>query len=227
MLHVGEWPLVREHGFKVLVLIGDPHSLHCRRFYERHAIASRYSVRGQDVSLLRIDLAAFENDKHTAPYDADIRKHNRHDLSFRFHDLAALDQHLRSFVPPEAELAALGPADRRWLLLNHHNFLTSSPELLRAAHKLVLFATTEDLLFESYSTTATEGLEYYRRCVHPGVQVGIHASSFPPRVHQPSCGSNFTGYHRSTPPSSACRAAPLPSWPGCKASMSCSRSCWC
>ena len=181
MLHPGEWPLVRDHRFKLLVLIGDPAaSLICRRFYEVNEITNRYTARGEEgeereegeggIQLLRIELSPFETDKANAPYIADLRRRNRHDPQFQFHDLPALDEHLRSFQPPEAELSRLGD-DERWLLLSHHNFLVSSPELLRAAHKLVLVATTEDLLFEAYCTTATEGLEYYLRCVHPGVQV--------------------------------------------------------
>jgi hypothetical protein len=174
-----EWPLVRDHGYKILVLVGDPYSYFCRRFCEKHALLRKYcrdDLAAGSIEQLNVNLAPFEADRKSAPYEADIRKYNRHHMSFQCYDLEALNEHLKTRQPdgPFSDGPITNSIGQRFLLFNYTDFLMV-PELLLAAHSIVLVSASESLLFEAFATTHSDGLTYYERCVHPGMQVSALA----------------------------------------------------
>ena len=159
MLQPKEWPLVRDYGFKVLLLLSDPYSLKLRRFHEKYQLDQKRRTRsaGQNadvgvIHIVRVDAGPFEADEGTVPFVKEFSRHDDLDMLHCSHDLSKLDEYLKSWVPEDLDTIA---TSERWILLDSFRLITSKMELIQAAHKVVFAATTEELLFMGYSTSTT------------------------------------------------------------------------
>jgi hypothetical protein len=166
-----EWRLVKEHRCRPLLLLGDPYTDFCRRFYNRHRTLNKYSDEDEEsasIHLLKVELGEFEKPWKEAPYESDLRCHNPYAANFQTLDLDRIDAKLRTWLPEHVDVASLG--GNSFVLLNHHSLLQCH-ELLVSMDKVVFVGTSEGRLFEAYSVDPRNGVHYFNTCVYPGVQV--------------------------------------------------------
>jgi hypothetical protein len=182
-----DWPLVRDQGCKVAVLLGDPCSVIVRRFDRKHAFEVKYgNTLAQQLEIISVPLLDFQPPRSAAPFVQQLQKHDVHSPSLQLLNTAALGEYLSKLTDPgpvtskssvssssaSSSSSSNSSAAQRYLLLNHRHFLTE-PEVLEAADKIVLAAIPEQRLFEAYNTTTAEGAwGFYAQCVFPGMQVG-------------------------------------------------------
>jgi hypothetical protein len=166
------WPLVRDHDYKILVVIGYPYSITTRRFHEAHVVRQKYYKTARSIELLNVNLDGFMTDKKDAPYDAELKKHNTQHAAFRAIDVESLDKHMKALKPGAPSTGRSdGSSCLRFIVFNHHS-LMMHPELIDAAYSIVLVTAFQQVLYQDYNTTnINDGFPYYQRCVYPGVQV--------------------------------------------------------